>query len=74
MKAGLLSQQVQIETCTWDVPPENVVDDLVNEVKAQLHQAEAPEWTRGLAGRRSQMAPSSAILHVTPSRLVGISD
>jgi hypothetical protein len=78
VKADPLSEQVQIETCTCDVLPEhlkteNAVDDLVNELKAQLHQAEAPRWTRGLAGRRSQMAPLSAILHVTPSRLVGTS-
>ena len=48
MKADPLSEQVQIETCTWDLLPEhletqNVVDDLVNELKAQLHRAEAPK-------------------------------
>ena len=78
MKTDPLSEQVQIETCAWDVLPkhlktENVVDDPVNELKTQLHQAEAPKWTWGLAGRRPQMAPLSAILHVTPSRLVGTS-
>jgi hypothetical protein len=57
VKAGLLSQQVQIETCTWDVPPENVVDDLVNEVKAQLHQAEAPEWTEDWLGAARRWRP-----------------
>ncbi len=50
MKADPLSDQVEIETCTWNVLPEhlkteNVVDDLVSELKAQFHDAEALKWT-----------------------------
>ena len=50
MKTDPLSAQVTIETCTWDLLPEhlkteNVIDDLANELKAQLHHAEAPKWT-----------------------------
>ena len=78
MKADPLLEQVQIETCTSDVLPEhlrteNVVDDPVNELKTQLHQAEAPKRIQGSAGRRSRITSLSAILHATPSRLVGTS-
>ena len=50
MKADPLSDQVEIEICTWDVLPEhlkteNVVADPVGELKAQFHDAEAPKWT-----------------------------
>ncbi len=50
MKADPLSDQVEIDTCIGNVLPEhlkteNVLFDLVDELKAQFHDAEAPKWT-----------------------------
>lgn len=77
MKADPLLEQVQIETCTSDVLPEhlkteNVVDDLVNELKKSTSPGRGAQTIQGSAGRRSRMMSLSAILHATPSRLLAL--